>query len=235
MADNVAITAGSGTNVAADDIASVFYQRVKLSLGADGTAVDAIAGAGIAGTGVMRVTLATDDAAIATLKRNLIAPANGTFTRPANTTAYSIGDLIANNVTAGSVTPFSFTGATKTGSGGSGRITQARLYKSGSVSCSIRAHFLKTSHAVTNGDNGALVFTSLDIDNYIGMLDFDFFGSALTAIGSGGGELASSVGPPLDYVLSSTDTIYVFLQAIDAFTPANAGTFDLRIAMEVYT
>jgi hypothetical protein len=59
MADNIAITAGSGTNVAADDIASVFYQRVKLSLGADGTAVDAVAGAGATGTGVQRVVEAT--------------------------------------------------------------------------------------------------------------------------------------------------------------------------------
>lgn len=40
MADNVAITAGSGTSVAADDIGSVFYQRVKVSHGADGAATD---------------------------------------------------------------------------------------------------------------------------------------------------------------------------------------------------
>lgn len=36
MADNVAITAGSGTNIAADDVSSVYYQRVKLDYGADG-------------------------------------------------------------------------------------------------------------------------------------------------------------------------------------------------------
>lgn len=40
MADNVAITAGAGTAIAADDIASVWYQRVKLSHGADGSATD---------------------------------------------------------------------------------------------------------------------------------------------------------------------------------------------------
>jgi hypothetical protein len=40
MADNVAITAGSGTNIAADDISSVWYQRVKRSVGADGSATD---------------------------------------------------------------------------------------------------------------------------------------------------------------------------------------------------
>lgn len=65
MADNVAITAGSGTSVAADDIGSVFHQRVKLSLGADGTANDAVAGAGAVGVGVQRVTLASDDPAVA--------------------------------------------------------------------------------------------------------------------------------------------------------------------------
>jgi hypothetical protein len=67
MPDNVPITAGSGTNIAADDISSVWYQRMKLSLGPDGTAVDAVAGAGAVGTGVQRVTLASDDPAVTDL------------------------------------------------------------------------------------------------------------------------------------------------------------------------
>lgn len=41
MADNVGYTPGTGATVAADDISGVLYQRVKLSLGADGAAVDA--------------------------------------------------------------------------------------------------------------------------------------------------------------------------------------------------
>lgn len=40
MADNVAITAGSGTSIATDDIGGVQYQRVKATFGADGTATD---------------------------------------------------------------------------------------------------------------------------------------------------------------------------------------------------
>jgi hypothetical protein len=64
MADNVAITAGSGTSIAADDITSVFYQRVKLSLGADGSAVDAIAGNGAVSTAVQRVTIASDSTGV---------------------------------------------------------------------------------------------------------------------------------------------------------------------------
>jgi hypothetical protein len=41
LVDNVAITAGSGTAIAADDIGSVFYQRVKVNWGPDGTANEA--------------------------------------------------------------------------------------------------------------------------------------------------------------------------------------------------
>lgn len=40
MVDNVAITSGSGTSIAADDIGSVFYQRIKNTWGPDGTAND---------------------------------------------------------------------------------------------------------------------------------------------------------------------------------------------------
>jgi hypothetical protein len=40
MSDNVGYTPGSGATIAADDIGGVLHQRVKLSVGADGTAVD---------------------------------------------------------------------------------------------------------------------------------------------------------------------------------------------------
>ena len=40
MADNVGYTPGSGATVAADDIAGVLYQRVKIGVGADGSATD---------------------------------------------------------------------------------------------------------------------------------------------------------------------------------------------------
>lgn len=40
MADNVAYTPGSGAIIAADEIGGVLHQRVKIGIGADGTAVD---------------------------------------------------------------------------------------------------------------------------------------------------------------------------------------------------
>lgn len=38
MADNIAITAGSGTSIATDDVGGAHYQYVKTAFGADGTA-----------------------------------------------------------------------------------------------------------------------------------------------------------------------------------------------------
>jgi hypothetical protein len=49
MADNVAITAGAGTAVAADDVSSVYYQKVKLDVGGDGATVPVIGGASASG------------------------------------------------------------------------------------------------------------------------------------------------------------------------------------------
>ena len=40
MADNVGYTPGAGATIAADDIGGVLHQRIKLGIGADGTAVD---------------------------------------------------------------------------------------------------------------------------------------------------------------------------------------------------
>lgn len=61
MADNLTVTPGSGVTVAADEIAGVKYQRVKLSIGSDGSATDAVGGAGAVDAGVQRVTIATND------------------------------------------------------------------------------------------------------------------------------------------------------------------------------
>jgi hypothetical protein len=41
LADDLSITPGSGKTIAADDVSSVYYQRVKISWGVDGSAVDA--------------------------------------------------------------------------------------------------------------------------------------------------------------------------------------------------
>lgn len=77
MADNIAVTAGSGTTIAADDIAGVLHQRVKLSQGADGVGVDVSSAAPLnvtlANTGVNATAVKVDGSAVT-------QPVSGTVT-----------------------------------------------------------------------------------------------------------------------------------------------------------
>ena len=68
MADNIAVTPGSGAVIAADEIGGVLYQRVKVAVGADGSATDMTAGAGAVAAGTPRMTLASDDPAVTALQ-----------------------------------------------------------------------------------------------------------------------------------------------------------------------
>jgi len=67
MADNINVTEGVGRTVATDEIGGISWQRVKIGLGADGTAVDWLGGAGAVSAAVARVTLGSDDPAVASL------------------------------------------------------------------------------------------------------------------------------------------------------------------------
>ncbi len=77
MADNVAITAGSGTTISTEEVTTLnggavsaqHIQRiVPATRTADGTAIDEAAGSGAISTATKRVTLATDDPAVAALQ-----------------------------------------------------------------------------------------------------------------------------------------------------------------------
>ena len=67
MADNFNFTEGSGAVGAADDVSNVLYPRVKLDIGTDGVGTPVVGGTGAVAAGVPRVTLASDDPAVALL------------------------------------------------------------------------------------------------------------------------------------------------------------------------
>lgn len=144
------------------------------------------------------------------------------FTRPDDTTAYAAADLIANSATAGSVDGLAFAGA-----GATGTITGVVVGKGGSAVAQIRVHFLKTDHAVTNGDNGGLVFTSLDLDNYIGSIDVNL---ADLANGGAMGEGYAAI----DYA-TVEGTFYCFLEALAAFTPTALSVYTVAPRVRKYS
>ena len=63
MADNVPVTAGSGTSIATDDVSGVHYQKIKVDAGGDGASVPVIAGRQAAAASVP-VVVANEDKAI---------------------------------------------------------------------------------------------------------------------------------------------------------------------------
>lgn len=67
MADNFVFTEGSGKTGSADDVGGVLYPRVKLDIGTDGVGTPILGGAGAVAAGVARITLASDDPAVALL------------------------------------------------------------------------------------------------------------------------------------------------------------------------
>jgi hypothetical protein len=150
-------------------------------------------------------------------------PAFAAIQRPADATPYAVGDLIANSVTAGSVTPLSWTGATITGSGGTGEIAGVMISSSAAVSVdsTIRVHFfITTSPTVGNGDNGAIFVSNFANDKYIGFVDV-VLPAAGGVDGTGPTGFTGSVQVP--YKITTGDTIYGLLEARTAFTPPNAG------------
>jgi hypothetical protein len=79
MADNLTVTPGSGANIAADEISGTLHQRVKHSLGADGSATDAEGGAGNVNAGTQRVTLANDDPLVTRVGEVQVSPTTNTL------------------------------------------------------------------------------------------------------------------------------------------------------------
>ncbi len=148
--------------------------------------------------------------------------AASTFTRPANTTAYADGDLVANSTTAGSVTPLTFPIPNKR----SCIIRGAWVSKSDEsdvTNADFVVHLFRSSPTVANGDNGAL---STNIADKIGTIDVGqmvAYTDDAYSIAYGGNFYVDS---------GSSRTLYGLLEADAAYTPASGETFTVGIIIE---
>lgn len=142
-----------------------------------------------------------------------------TITRPADTTAYASGDLIANSTTAGSVTPLSVADVVN-GPGSASIIKRVRLRKSGATitNANIRVHLFTVAPTVGAGDNAAISIATGSA-GYCGFVDV----ATMQALTDGGcGFVAADI-------VVTKPTIYALLEARAAYTPANAETFTLSL------
>lgn len=154
-----------------------------------------------------------------------------TITRPADTTAYTSGDLVANSTTAGSVVPFLFENVVRT-TGYRAKIKRASLNASGVAitNGSFRLHlFSATPAPVGAGDNAAI---AADFDTnaakYVGYLDI-----VLVVAGTGGNKGWSvTAAPDLNFVSVNSKNLWGLLEAKAGYTPASAETFKIELEVE---
>lgn len=147
------------------------------------------------------------------------------FTRPADTTAYTSGDLVANSTTAGSVVPLTFTLGSRVGVAQT-RITRIRIAKTGTgvSGATFRVHLYEALPAVTNGDNGAWLSTKFD--GYLGNVDV----AVSWAFSDGAaGFGAAPAGSELMIRTKSGQALYGLLEARGAYTPASGEVFTVTL------
>lgn len=150
------------------------------------------------------------------------------FTRPADTNAYSIGDLVANSTTAASVVAMQFDVGPCTGIG---KIPRARVYTSNTAltNAQFRLHLYASAPTAANGDNGAWSTTT---SGWYGSLSN---AAALKyAFSDGAGDvMAADVLPAVEFNQSNSGNtvpvLYGLLQVLAAYTPTSAEIFTLTL------
>lgn len=135
------------------------------------------------------------------------------FTRPADTTAYASGDLVANSTTVGSVVPMTFSRCTR-GPGSSAQIRRVMISKTGTsiTNTTVRVHLFNVLPTLaTNGDNGAITIAT-GAAGYLGQVDV-IINQAFTD--GAAGQLVTEINV-------NSLTLYGLLEARGAWTPASA-------------
>lgn len=148
-----------------------------------------------------------------------------TMVRPADTTLYSTGDLVANSTTAGSVVPLEFDVG-----GGSGMVRKIRIRTNrtsgGTTSAVFRVYLFRTAPTVAGGDNAA--FNPGNAANFIDAMDVvlneQFSDGAANSSNGAAGEI--------NYSLPSGSTkLFGLVRAGAGYTPASAE--QISVAIEV--
>jgi hypothetical protein len=199
MANNISVTAGSGTVLKTTDNAGVHTPHHNIDVIAAGTNF------------------------IGAVKTRFFAVPASTMTRPANTTAYSANDAVSNNATAGSVTPFSFSVSNANDDPVSLERVRILSTDTGLIGQTLRMFFYQSDPSaatgIVGGDNAAF---STKQGTFIGSMS-----GVMRAFSDGaGGVLAPDEGSRIVTNPSGgAQTVFGLLQTLTAWTPsANATT-----------
>ena len=161
----------------------------------------------------------------------LIANPAATFTRPADITAYTAGDLVANSTSAGSVVPLSWTVFPSRDGGGWVKAVRLRIDKSDVANAQFRVHLYSAIPTFTSaGDNSA--FSTVVATGYTAWLaSFDVTMVMKDAAGAAGNALPGS-GMAFPLALTRGTTVYGLIEALAGYTPKSASVFTAELLVE---
>jgi hypothetical protein len=155
------------------------------------------------------------------------------FTRPADTTAYAAGDLVANSTTAGSVVALTFTfGALKQAAI---EIRRFKIRKSNTTitNGSFRLHLFTAIPTFTSaGDNSAIGTVAQGAANWLGSLDCGLTIALQDGAVGEGIPVSNTLGHAeivAQFAEGATPVLYGFLEARAAYTPTSAETFNITL------
>ncbi len=161
-----------------------------------------------------------------------IITASDSFTRPADTTSYTSGDLVANNTSAGSVVAMEFDVARV--AAGAFMIRRARLSKTTNTvtAATFRLHLYgadpSISSGISNGDNAAWLTKE---GSYIGSIDLDASGANGRVFADPGAFVVAAValGTEIGHKLAASTIVYGLLEARGSYAPGNAEVFTVTL------
>jgi hypothetical protein len=216
MADNVSITSGSGTTIAADDVGGgVLHQRVKVTWGPDGTGNDADTASGMALPVQLRDS--TGNAV-----RQKFVTVSTDVTRPADTTAYAINDALSDDTATPTAGGFTFS-SIASASGGSGIITDAMVCSSNDPATPLQGEVFIFDTSVTEiNDNAAFAVSDTEIKTLVGIIPF-----TLTDVGNNDAAWISNLN--IGFTCSGSANLRFLVRVKNAYTPASGEVLTFRV------
>ncbi|HWT46726.1 MAG TPA: hypothetical protein VN085_12205 [Vicinamibacterales bacterium] len=165
--------------------------------------------------------------------------ATATFTRPANTTAYTSGDIVSNSASATTLMKFARMARS---CAGSGALVKARLVTDNtSDTSSYRLYLYTKSEAglTIPADNAAATTLYADKDKLVGYIDFAALtkasgtNTAAHALWTGGIGSTTEPSGELFYVTDAADTaLYGVLVVLGALTPTSGQNFWVELTAQ---
>lgn len=159
------------------------------------------------------------------------------FTRPADTTAYAAGDVIANSTSAATVITF----PAAAGSGdNTGTIRSVLLVDGANQATKLNADLFlfNTAPASYGNDNGAFTPTDAEMQNLVGVVSLDGTTAANlkegdATSGAGGNVLIQQAGLSIPFrCAAGSRKLYGVLVARNSYTPVSGETFRVKLGIE---